>query len=430
MNRSTTALSVAVVCLFLSACGGGDEPAEEAKDAPGIVQRGVAKPAPVADTPAAPVPRKPAAPAKKASEKSAKQDKNAIDPNADPRDVFIVEGNAFQFDDGGPGPQFEPTDEFTAILPEAADPTLFAVTIPSRGAVPANQPALPEGFSPIPSEGFAEGGLPRRIRCEKDQSIMALVPVGTSPMGKNDGPPESSPQLSVYLDNFYIDVNEVTLEQYEAFRKEIKEEKKRNTQEPLNASSPLDHPALGVPYSEAVFFANRLGKDLPNEAEWEKAARGEKGFEFVWGSGRPVWSRSRVVGQIDPVQSFRTDRSPFNVYDLAGNAQEWCSDFYSPTHYSELSAGGSVVRSWKGPRRTVNENVRVVRGGGPNWESWHRRGLLAKERDPQVGFRCVLRLDGKTAAPKAEAQKSETASPRSRPLPSSDSPATKKGTNQ
>lgn len=241
---------------------------------------------------------------------------------------------------------------------------------------------------------------------------MALVPAGTSPIGSNDGPAESKPRLSVYLDDFYIDVTEVTLAQYDEFRKELGEAKKRIPQEPVNANSPPDHPALGVAYSEAVFYANRSGKDLPTEAEWEKAARGETGFDHVWGSGRVIWSRPRAVDQIDAMKSFRTDVSTFGVYDLAGNAQEWCSDFYSAVHYADLGKDGTVVRNWRGPRRSQDENVRVVRGGGENWNAWYRRGVSGRERDPHIGFRCVLRPQEKrpdARSEKADAKRDNTA---------------------
>jgi formylglycine-generating enzyme required for sulfatase activity len=177
------------------------------------------------------------------------------------------------------------------------------------------------------------------------------------------------------------------------FRNVIKEERGRVMREALNSTSPPDHPALGVSWAEIFFYATWSGKDLPNEAEWEKAARGEKGFEHAWGPDRPVWERSRTVDQIDPVKSFRTDVSLYGVYDLAGNAREWCSDYFSSTTYTEAAAAGPVVRNWKGPRRGKGPNIRVARGGGPNWEAWHRAGLDTQEKQPLMGFRCVLRVN-------------------------------------
>ncbi len=93
------------------------------------------------------------------------------------------------------------------------------------------------------------------------------------------------------------------------------------------------------------------------------------------------------------MQSFRTDVSPFGIYDLAGNAREWCVDRYSPTAFADaLKASNRQLRNWKGPRTGKPENARVVKGNGPNWDAWFRVGMDGSHSHPDVGFRCVLRL--------------------------------------
>ena len=110
-------------------------------------------------------------------------EKPAIDPNTDPRDVFIVAGSGFDFDDGGPAPAGEPEDQFTALLPESNDPNSFFAILPERKLEIPDKPVnLPPGFTAIASAGFTDDGLPRRIRCETDGAIMAFVPAGTSTM--------------------------------------------------------------------------------------------------------------------------------------------------------------------------------------------------------------------------------------------------------
>jgi formylglycine-generating enzyme required for sulfatase activity len=90
--------------------------------------------------------------------------------------------------------------------------------------------------------------------------------------------------------------------------------------------------------------------------------------------------------------SFRTDISPYGVFDLAGNAREWCSDSYSDVAYQEATRNGeTVVRNWPGPKRAVIANHRVVKGNGPDWMSWHRRPAHMRTPGNDVGFRCVLR---------------------------------------
>ncbi|HEY2253006.1 MAG TPA: SUMF1/EgtB/PvdO family nonheme iron enzyme, partial [Planctomycetaceae bacterium] len=129
------------------------------------------------------------------------------------------------------------------------------------------------------------------------------------------------------------------------------------------------------------------------EAQWEKAARGPDGFKYPWGNGPWIWERPRAPGQIDKVASFRGDESPYGALDMAGNAREWCSDWYVEKYYSQLLAeGGSTARNPTGPRNSGGTNMRVVKGGDPNWLVWARSGVLQNEHPNDVGFRCVLRL--------------------------------------
>jgi len=400
MPRIAHALLIVACGVWLAGCGGGKEPQAKPAEPKGqMVARQVpeARDRPREGTAKLRPRQSPEDAAKAEPEKPVEPEAPPIDPSTDPDDIFEVAGNALQFDVSD-APAVREADLFTVLTVPSGGASLFAPEIPARDAAaapPAATVPLPAGFTAIAAYGAAESGLPWRIRCELDQSEMALVPAGTFPLGHNGGPAESSPQLTVYVDNFYIDVTEVTLAQHELFRRAMREERKRTMQEPLNVASPPDHPALGVPWSEVNFYANWCGKGLPNEAEWEKAARSDKGFEYPWGSGGAVWARHRAVDQIDPVKSFRTDRSVYGVYDLAGNAREWCDDYFSPTTYRDTAAVDGVVKSWKGTRRASNENIRVVRGGGAHWESWHRQGMNARERDPKVGFRCVLRIDGR-----------------------------------
>jgi formylglycine-generating enzyme required for sulfatase activity len=257
--------------------------------------------------------------------------------------------------------------------------------------------ALPSGFTALPSAKKSRFGWPLRIRCDRDGAEMALVTGGAVTVGHDGGPPESSPQITVVLDSFYMDVTEVTLRQYERFREAMKEEKGRNVvSEVANASSPPDYPVLGVTLLQTQFYARWAGKEIPTEAEWERAARGEDAFDHPWGNGRAIWKEARTPEDIGPVKSFRTDISPFGIYDLAGNAREWCLDRYSPTAFADvMKASHASLRNWKGPRIAKPADSHVVKGNGPNWQSWYRIGVKAVERRPDVGFRCVLHLAGK-----------------------------------
>jgi formylglycine-generating enzyme required for sulfatase activity len=90
---------------------------------------------------------------------------------------------------------------------------------------------------------------------------------------------------------------------------------------------------------------------------------------------------------------FPDDKSVHAVLDMAGNAQEWVLDFYSETNHQDLtSMDASRRKNWTGPRRASQPGERVVKGDGPAWAAWFRRGVRMTERSPNIGFRCVLNL--------------------------------------
>jgi formylglycine-generating enzyme len=385
-------IAVAPIVLALSGCGGcgGEVQHVPVTQTPPEEPRRTARPVPAQPPRAAqkPTPKREARPDRGKSD-------FPIDPSVDPNDVFEIVAEPEGFELLEPGPR--ESDRFAVVLPRGGeDSTTFDVI--ERGGRPGGEPdpafRLPAGFTPLPDAGYSESGLPLRIRCEKDDSVMVLVPAGTVTMGKDDGPSESTPELVVHLDDYYIDETEVTLEQYERFRREARQAGGRLRPEPLNASDPKEHPVLGLPWGEARAYANWAGKDLPTEAQWEKAARGPNGFDHPWGNGRAVWPRARSLDEIAPVQSFRTDRSPYGAFDLAGNAREWCLDWYSDRAFAEAAARGGTLRNWDGPRSASPPNQRVVKGNGPNWVVWHRAGRNMRERMPDMGFRCVLRVEG------------------------------------
>ncbi len=212
-----------------------------------------------------------------------------------------------------------------------------------------------------------------------DTEEMVLIPAGEFIMGSSEEDvkkyllqyiyrtPErfsdEQPQRIVYVDSYYIDKYEVTNEQYGKFLKAT-----GRKPPPFWDNKLYNQPkqaVMAVSWEDAKAYAEWVGKRLPTEAEWEKAARGTDGRIWPWGND---WDPSKLnandVGTIDgyvytsPVGSFPRGVSPYGVHDMAGNVWEWVSDFYDDDYYKY----GTTINP-KGPETGENH---VARGG--SWD--------------------------------------------------------------
>ncbi len=384
--NTASAIGMALLLALFIGCGSGTpKPSAKPKMIPATIPNPVAVPAP-----AKPGPNVAAKP-KGANQKSAPA--KPLPPGTDPRSVFDVSATSVTNEVGVPATNssdvFQVESGSRGI--DSTRMTVAAATTNLKGQLKQGF-KLPAGFEVLPEAGFSDDGLPLRIRCTKSSSVLALVPAGVVRFGTNSGPSESQPEFSAHLDTYYLEVFEVTVEQFETYRHEMKE-KKKPVPTTLNPTAPPRTPVLGVPWGNAQAYARWGGMDLPTELELEKAARGPHSFRTPWGDGRAVWPNKRTPDTITLAGSYASDMSPYGIYDLAGNAKEWCNDQYSDQAYREAAGtSGEAPHNWGGPKKSLAANQRVVKGGGADWSAWSRQGREIGRGFPDVGFRCILRI--------------------------------------
>lgn len=260
-----------------------------------------------------------------------------------------------------------------------------------------------------------------------EPSQMVLVKEGTFTMGSDysdgldflegvsdEGFSDEWPKRQVYLSDFFIDITEVTNVQYRGCVKA------QGCSDPANSWSVTrdgyyldsdfdDFPVIFVSNNQATTYCKWAGKRLPTEAQWEKAARGEEELTFPWGYNRPDCSManfSRIISQYSEsgdmiftedcfgdtlrVNQFHFFRSPYQVYNMAGNVAEWVSDWYA-TDYYDSAVYSSNSDNPTGPE----EGARKVYRGGSFADNLYlirttyRNHALPDSGLPHVGFRCA-----------------------------------------
>jgi formylglycine-generating enzyme required for sulfatase activity len=219
-----------------------------------------------------------------------------------------------------------------------------------------------------------------------DGMVMVYVPAGEFLMGSTDSDKAANanekPQHAVYLDAFWIDSTEVTNAQY---KKCVQVQKCKASTFATDFSFNGDNqPAVGVDWSDAKSYCEWAGRQLPTEAQWEKAARGTDGRIYPWGNTAPDSNRLNFFGQVGKtteVGKYPTGASPYGALDMAGNVWEWTSSLYKPYPYKaddgreDMSSSGDRVRRGGSFRGAETDARAAFRHPGAPVSVWETDGF-------------------------------------------------------
>lgn len=239
---------------------------------------------------------------------------------------------------------------------------------PFAGAAPAAPAAAAEPAVEAPP-------LPRvpasyTVREEDQRGPMLYVPAGPFVFGREG--------RTASTGAFWIDKFPVTNRQYENFCRATNYRLPKFLKDKDARFSHPDAPVVGVSVADAQKYAAWVGKDLPTEEQWEKAARGVDGRTYPWGEdatitdARACAGRDAATGTTAPVAASSEGVSPYGVRDMVGNVWEWTKSTITEN----------------------NESLHVVKGGCYNdppelLRADVRLEAAPKDKHENVGFRLV-----------------------------------------
>lgn len=311
------------------------------------------------------------------------------------------------------------TSTFTISPPTSTStispPTFTATQIPAS-PTPSETPTVT--LSPSPT------GIPRRFIDEHGVE-MVLIPSGEFRMGMEISVAVSEckkwseegcwaqwfadyePVHKVFLPEYYIDLTETTNASYAecvadgdcTIPATMRSESRMSY---YNNPDYLQYPVIDVTWGQAEEYCVWRGARLPTEAEWEKAARGEKGDIYPWGNQfdgtllnwcdkncTHKWAnRSFDDGFSDtaPVDAYPEGASPYGVLNMVGNVWEWVQDWYSAYYYK--------FSPFENPLGPESGAYRVVKGGSFYNAIYfvmaaERDGAAPIEKNIVQGLRCA-----------------------------------------
>ncbi len=285
------------------------------------------------------------------------------------------------------------TPEPTAV-PATNTPVILATPTPkppppTPTPIPPTDTPEPTATSETVEEESSEPTSTPEPTVPPVRDIMVEIPAGPFMQGDDFGDPEDGPVHEVDLPAFEIDKFEVSNADFSIFAEatgHLTFPEDKGFTSWRDEWTDDNHPVVRVTWNDANAYCEWLGKRLPTESEWEKAARGEDALVFPWGNSfDPANANIKEAGLRGPVAggSFGAGVSPYGVEDMAGNVWEWTADWYQPY------PGNTTEDPYYG------EDFRVTRGGGwfdeePLLTAFNRNAAAPNTTaNDDLGFRCA-----------------------------------------
>jgi len=278
-----------------------------------------------------------------------------------------------------------------------------------RSSVLAQQPDSQFSISPEDSISFRADNF-----YLSNDSMLGFVEVPAGPFQMGSNPlvdpmafenerwSEARRQGTVDLPAFYISRYEVTVAQFSAFV-----EASGYRADPMSLQSASDHPVSYVSWTDALAYVRWLESQLkqsaqtpafiqellqggwrlalPDEAQWEKAARGTDGRIYPWGN-QARKDRANYSGKTTTVVgSFDCPECVYGLSDMSGNVWEWTRSPYQPLPFDSTDDRENLSK----------EALWVMRGGAYNDAENNARSAVRGAADPGarrpfIGFRLVM----------------------------------------
>lgn len=241
---------------------------------------------------------------------------------------------------------------------------------------------------------------------------MVTIPAGKFLMGTNlkNADAAARPQHTVKLEAYRIDKYLVTNAQYARFIAATGHRPPSDWKNGKIQQGVLQYPVTLVNWYDASAYAKWAGKRLPTEAEWEKAARGTDGRRWPWGNEMDPARLNTYynVGSASNVTTYANGVSPYGVFDMAGNVNEWVEDDFLPYKGTDAEPDvfkGKIAKVQDEQDQAlkvadlvpVNKYYKVLRGG--SWKgdpfstaTYHRDYSWPNYASDFYGFRCASNL--------------------------------------